>query len=128
MDENTVILQDLPTSVRGFVFLGDDGDPVIVVNSRLTREQNRRTFRHEKEHIRKDELNDLQRIRNGGVNMDWKKIIRRGLIIALIPCIIALVGGIGVIDLAVLIPIILLILILAAVMTLVHNKKGDSDD
>ena len=60
--------------------------------------------------------------------MDWKKIIRRGLIIALIPCIIALVGGIGVIDLAVLIPIILLILILAAVMTLVQNKKGDSDD
>ena len=58
MDENKVILQDLPTSVRGFVFLGDDGEPVSVVNSRLTREQNRRTFRHEKEHIRKDELHD----------------------------------------------------------------------
>ena len=58
MDENTVILQDLPTSVRGFVFLGDDGDPVIVVNSRLTREQNRRTFRHERGHIERNELTD----------------------------------------------------------------------
>lgn len=58
MDENEVILQDLPTSVRGFVFLGEDGDPVIVVNSRLTREQNRRTFRHEKKHIKKGQLHD----------------------------------------------------------------------
>lgn len=58
MDENEVILRDLPTSVRGFVFLGEDGDPVIVVNSRLTREQNRRTFRHEKKHIENDELHD----------------------------------------------------------------------
>ena len=58
MDENRVILQDLPTSVRGFVFLGDDGEPVIVVNSRLTREANRRTFRHEKKHIKKHQLTD----------------------------------------------------------------------
>ena len=58
MDENEVILQDLPTSVRGFCFLGEDGEPVIVVNSRLTREQNRRTFRHERKHIRKNQLTD----------------------------------------------------------------------
>ena len=58
MDDNEVILQDLPTSVRGFVFLGDDGEPMIVVNSRLTREQNRRTFRHEKKHIVMNELSD----------------------------------------------------------------------
>ena len=58
MDENEVILQDLPTSVRGFVFLGDDGEPVIVVNSRLTREQNRRTYRHERGHIERNELTD----------------------------------------------------------------------
>ena len=54
-----MILQDLPTSVRGFVFLGDDGEPVIVVNSRLTREQNRRTYDHEKKHIENDELHDM---------------------------------------------------------------------
>lgn len=58
MNENEVVLADLPTSIRGFVFLGDDGEPVIVVNSRLTREQNRRTFRHEKDHIRKGQLTD----------------------------------------------------------------------
>jgi len=56
MNENEVILEDLPTSVRGFVFLGDDGEPVIVVNSRLTREQNRKTFLHEKRHIRRGDL------------------------------------------------------------------------
>ena len=59
MDENMAILADLPTSIRGFVFQGEDGEPVIVVNSRLTREANRRTFRHEKRHIRKNELSDL---------------------------------------------------------------------
>lgn len=58
MEENEVILQDLPTSVRGFVFQGEDGEPVIVVNSRLSREQNRKTFDHEQEHIRRNELND----------------------------------------------------------------------
>ena len=57
MDDH-VILQDLPTSVRGFVFQGDDGEPVIVVNSRLTREQNRKTYDHERGHIDRGEMND----------------------------------------------------------------------
>ena len=58
MEERKVILQDLPTSVRGFVFHGEDGEPVIVVNSRLTREANQRTFLHEKKHIERNELTD----------------------------------------------------------------------
>lgn len=58
MKERDVILQDLPTSVRGFVFQGEDGEPVIVVNSRLSREQNVKTYRHEKRHIKRNELND----------------------------------------------------------------------
>lgn len=58
MEERDVILQDLPTSVRGFVFQGEDGEPVIVVNSRLSREQNVKTYRHEKRHIKRNELND----------------------------------------------------------------------
>ena len=58
MENNHVILQDLPTSVRGFVFSGEDGEPVIVLNSRLPREANRLTFRHEKDHIQRDELHD----------------------------------------------------------------------
>lgn len=58
MDDNRVILEDLPTSVRGFVFRDDDGDPVIVLNSRLTYEQNRRTYKHEQDHILRDDLSD----------------------------------------------------------------------
>lgn len=58
MDENEVILRDMPTSIRGFVFQDEDGEPVIVVNSRLTREQNKMTFRHEQDHIRRRELNE----------------------------------------------------------------------
>ena len=58
MEDSRVILQDLPTSVRGFVFQGEDGEPVIVVNSRLTREQNIRTYDHERGHIRRNELNE----------------------------------------------------------------------
>ena len=65
MDEKEVILQDLPTSVRGFVFLGDDGEPVIVVNSRLTREANRRTYLHEKKHIERNELSDTDYLEYG---------------------------------------------------------------
>ena len=58
MEDNEVILQDLPTSIRGFVFQGDDGEPVIVVNSRLTREQNRKTYDHERGHIDRGEMNE----------------------------------------------------------------------
>lgn len=57
MDER-VIMMDLPTSVHGFVFMGDDGEPVIVLNARLSFEQNRKTFRHEKRHIKNNELHD----------------------------------------------------------------------
>ena len=58
MDEERAILVDLPTSVRGFVYLDDNGDPKIVVNARLTREQNRRTWDHEKEHINRGDMNE----------------------------------------------------------------------
>ena len=58
MEESKVILQDLPTSVRGFVFHDEDGEPVIVINSRLTREQNLKTYRHERRHIKRNELNE----------------------------------------------------------------------
>ena len=58
MDDNRVILEDLPTSVRGFVFEDNNGDPVIVLNSRLTFEQNRKTYDHECGHITRGELAD----------------------------------------------------------------------
>ena len=67
MEENEAILTDLPTSVRGFVFQGDDGEPVIVVNSRLTREQNRLTFDHEKKHIDNGDMHEPTYNEYGGV-------------------------------------------------------------
>ena len=68
MEDNTVILEDLPTSVRGFVFQGDDGEPVIVVNSRLTREQNRKTYDHERDHIERGDMYEPTYNEYGGID------------------------------------------------------------
>lgn len=56
--ECTVRLQDLPPSVRGFVCHTDDGDPVVILNSRLTREANRGSYDHELRHIERGEMYD----------------------------------------------------------------------
>lgn len=66
MNDDRVILQDLPTSVRGFVFLDDDGEPVIVLNSRLSREQNLRTIKHEKDHIARGDMHEPDYNEYGG--------------------------------------------------------------
>lgn len=55
-EEYIVLLENLPTSVRGLCFLDEDGEPIIVLNSRLSREQNQRTYEHEKRHIENDDL------------------------------------------------------------------------
>jgi len=54
--EHRTILTDLPTSVRGFVYQDDSGEPVIVLNARLPREQNRRTYDHEQKHITRGDM------------------------------------------------------------------------
>lgn len=56
MTDIPVILQDLPTTVRGFIMLGEDFQPCIIINSRLSREQQKRTYRHELRHLRSDEM------------------------------------------------------------------------
>jgi Zn-dependent peptidase ImmA (M78 family) len=53
-----VIYQDLPSRVRGFTCLGSDYEPCIVINASMTREQQRKTFLHEMDHIKKGELYD----------------------------------------------------------------------
>ena len=59
MTEKPIVrLFNLPASVRGFCYHDDDGAPLIVLNARLTREQNRRTYDHELKHIEDDELDD----------------------------------------------------------------------
>lgn len=51
MDELEARLVDLPTSVRGFCYHDEDGEVYIVLNARLTHEQNRKTYLHEQAHI-----------------------------------------------------------------------------
>ena len=46
-----VILKDLSIRVKGFVCLGSDYNPVIVLNSRMSVEQQRETYLHEIRHI-----------------------------------------------------------------------------
>ena len=49
--EIPVVLQDLPSSVRGFTVLGSDYEPIIIINARLSYEQQRKTYKHELKHI-----------------------------------------------------------------------------
>ena len=51
-----IVLQDLPVDVHGFVCLGSDYEPIIVINSRLSRENQLKTYRHEKAHIDRGEM------------------------------------------------------------------------
>ena len=53
-----VVLKDLPSHVRGFTCLGSDYNPIIIINSRLSAEQQRKTYKHELEHIRTGQIDD----------------------------------------------------------------------
>lgn len=55
-EERPAILDDLPTTVKGFCFHDNDGEAFVVVNSRLTRESNLKTYRHEKRHIDRGDM------------------------------------------------------------------------
>lgn len=58
--------------------------------------------------------------------MDFKKIIRRGVILALVITLISLVG-MGVIDFVVFAIIGLLVIIAAGIATIAHNQRIDKD-
>lgn len=55
-DNRQAQLLDLPTTVRGFCYHDNEGEEFIVLNSRLTREANRKTYDHEQKHIERGEL------------------------------------------------------------------------
>ena len=55
-DERPARLMNLPTTVRGYCFHDDDGEEFVVLNSRLTWEQNVKTYDHEQDHIKKGDL------------------------------------------------------------------------
>jgi Zn-dependent peptidase ImmA (M78 family) len=57
-DPVPVVLVDLPPHVRGFTCLGSDYNPIIVINSRMSAEQQRKTYKHELEHIRTGQIDD----------------------------------------------------------------------
>lgn len=50
------VLADLPVSVRGFVREDETGEPVYILNARLTREMNLETIRHEDDHVQNNDL------------------------------------------------------------------------
>lgn len=58
MPEVPVVLIDLPSKIRGFVCLGSDYNPCIFLNARMTAEQQRRTYKHEVEHIVNGDMDD----------------------------------------------------------------------
>lgn len=53
-----VVYAKLTGKIRGFCCLGSDYEPIIVMNEELSPEQQRKTYRHELEHIRKGEMTD----------------------------------------------------------------------
>lgn len=55
-DNRPAQLLDLPTTVRGFCYHDNEGEEFIVLNSRLTREQNLKTYDHEQKHIERGDL------------------------------------------------------------------------
>ena len=65
-EEIRTVLQDLPVSVGGFVFHDDDGQPVVVLNSRLSAERRMEAYRHELEHIQNGDMYDTNYNEYGG--------------------------------------------------------------
>lgn len=57
-DQVPTILQDLPETIHGFTVLGSDYEPIIILNSRMSREQQKKTYRHEINHIVSGQIND----------------------------------------------------------------------
>jgi len=66
MEEVRTVLKDLPPEIRGFICLGSDYEPVIVINSRLSREQQRKTYNHELRHLERGEMFDENYHEYGG--------------------------------------------------------------
>ena len=55
-------LMNLPQGVKGFVCHDDDGEAIIVLNSRLSREQNKKTYAHERRHVLREDLDNVDYI------------------------------------------------------------------
>jgi Zn-dependent peptidase ImmA (M78 family) len=60
----TTELVNLPTSVKGFSKANNDMTYTIIINARLSEEQQRNTYKHELEHIKKDDFRSLDNADN----------------------------------------------------------------
>ena len=63
-----VVLYPLPPKCKGFCHETDDGSQIVVLNSRLTREENMKTFVHEISHTddfgKGLDVNELETVRH----------------------------------------------------------------
>jgi Zn-dependent peptidase ImmA (M78 family) len=59
MPDIPVVLKDLPVKIHGFVCLGSDYEPIIIINSRLSFDQQREAYKHELMHIQRGEMFDI---------------------------------------------------------------------
>ena len=53
-----VVLMDLPTSVHGFICLGEDYNPCIVINTRITKELQEEAYKHELKHLENGDMDN----------------------------------------------------------------------
>ena len=56
MEEIPIVLKDMPADIHGFICLGSDYEPIIVINSRMSKEQQLKTYRHELQHLQRGEM------------------------------------------------------------------------
>lgn len=60
MDRIFTRLVDLPLTIRGYTSLDSDGNYNIYLNSRLSAEQQRKTYNHELTHIKRNDFVDYK--------------------------------------------------------------------
>ena len=57
-DSVRVVFKNLPCAIKGFVTLGSDYEPIIIINSRLPFEMQRKVYRHEMLHLSSGQFYD----------------------------------------------------------------------
>lgn len=58
IEEVRVIMEDLPTKIKGFVYTDGAYNPCIVINSRMPVEIQRETYAHEIDHILRGDMDN----------------------------------------------------------------------
>lgn len=56
MDEPITRIVDMPYSIRGLSTVDEDGTPQIYINARLSNDEQRKAYDHERRHLENDDL------------------------------------------------------------------------